>query len=1272
MTTLRLLTRTAALTLLALLPATAALAQTPGVRIGAGTATAADASAALEIVSTDKGLLLPRVASAAAIVMPATGLIVYQTNSPAGFYYNAGDATTPSWQQIATAAGAAITATNGVVKIGQNVGLGGYLTGTTNVFQAGNPLTLTGGRVGIGTAAPTATLETSGDFKVGTAAVASAALGTSGTGNTNVGNSNLGQSFTLATAATVTSVTLTATTSFSTTLTFYQGTGTGGPALTPPQAVSFVANTPLTVTLTAPLVVNAGNYTFALTNNVTVDRLRAFTPSNYAGGIMTSGPGAISTYDLEFALGYYTTGPGSTTLYASSTGGVGIGTTTPGATLDVAGAGSTVRLQGLAGAAGRLLTAATDGTLGTTAAPSGADYVQNQTATDQAASFRIGGDGRVGGNVGIGSTAAPGQRLSVVSADNAASTDIVKVTSLNGASGVSLGYFGLRASGSNANDNLTLDSKGTGHLLLQTGTLGHVGIGTAAPAARLHLYGTATSGLAAPGGTAELMLGSGGLTKGATIQLLDDGQYGGGVYFNLHQGGLQGAPANDTWPANVITALTLRPSGNVGVGTTGPTATLDVNGSTRLRGLTAGVVSAAADGTLSSATAASLDATTATNGLTKTGSALGLGGTLTGATTIAQAGNAFSLTDGSVGIGTTTPAARLQVVSADNATTTTVFDVQAQNLTYGVGLWYGGIRSTGSNTNNALYLDSKGTGNVALNANNTAANVGVGLDNPSQKLDVNGTARLRGLGAGVVSAAADGTLSSSNGGFILNQTAVDQTASFRIGGTGYVGGKLGVGVAAPIQQLEVNGGIRAAANGAFTATSGTNQGAHLQWNRSGSEGETWLINHLGGGNDNAGIRFGGVTTSSGTTVTEWGRFLNNGNLGLGTTMPGQKLDVAGNARISGNVGIGTSLPMATLEVASSLRVGAPSVQVVQPIASGTINLTGGGLDGQSFTLPMGSVLREIDLFVSGTTGTLRLYKGASATGTLLSSQAVSFSANAATTVVLATPVVVTAPGVYSFQLTGNTSTVTQYVNSDVYADGQAYYQGAPKPSFELRFNVRASDPAEAAFNVLASGNVGIGTNTPSTTLDVNGSTRLRGLTAGVVSAAADGTLSSGDGSGSFIQNQTAADQAGGFRLTGNGLIGGNVGIGTATPQNRLDLGGTFGSSPTDAVAKKLAVFNNTSGTAFYGVGVSVNKLHLFADATAAEAPAFTLTDTDRVGIGTPDPTQKLDVRGNLRLGDNGTAPGSYPAAGVVGNVAEFVGPFFQHRPRGPLPGEHGQ
>jgi hypothetical protein len=63
-----------------------------------------DNSAMLDIVSTGKGLLIPRMGLASRPASPATGLLIYQTDNTPGFYYYNGSA----WVQVATAsAGAA-------------------------------------------------------------------------------------------------------------------------------------------------------------------------------------------------------------------------------------------------------------------------------------------------------------------------------------------------------------------------------------------------------------------------------------------------------------------------------------------------------------------------------------------------------------------------------------------------------------------------------------------------------------------------------------------------------------------------------------------------------------------------------------------------------------------------------------------------------------------------------------------------------------------------------------------------------------------------------------------------------------------------------------------------------------------------------------------------------------------------------------------------------------------------------------------------------------
>lgn len=121
-------------------------------QVGVGITTP-DNSAMLEVSSTTKGLLIPRMTSSerSAISNPATGLIVYQTDGTPGFYYNLGSPGSPNWVILLNASGNGSNLTNltasnltGTVAVGNggtgannassartNLGLGSLATAST-------------------------------------------------------------------------------------------------------------------------------------------------------------------------------------------------------------------------------------------------------------------------------------------------------------------------------------------------------------------------------------------------------------------------------------------------------------------------------------------------------------------------------------------------------------------------------------------------------------------------------------------------------------------------------------------------------------------------------------------------------------------------------------------------------------------------------------------------------------------------------------------------------------------------------------------------------------------------------------------------------------------------------------------------------------------------------------------------------------------------------------------------------------------------------------
>ena len=215
--------------------------------------------------------------------------------------------------------------------------------------------------------------------------------------------------------------------------------------------------------------------------------------------------------------------------------------------------------------------------------------------------------------------------------------------------------------------------------------------------------------------------------------------------------------------------MRVTPEGRVGIGTDSPEAALDVAGTIRARG---GILFE--DGTIMT-TAAALagrdESRSVANSFSVSGSATATGLGATGRLTKWTDGSAGSLGDsvvtelnGRIGLGTSEPNASLKV-QATNTSTMPALWISDQNDFLGGAMFFEWRNGQAGNKIHAFIADSYGLSFYRMNDAGTdtipsgfaapdfvispSGNVGLGLANPADKLDVAGGIRLRGAGSGI-------------------------------------------------------------------------------------------------------------------------------------------------------------------------------------------------------------------------------------------------------------------------------------------------------------------------------------------------------------------------------------------------------------------------------------------------------------------------------------------------------------------------------------------
>lgn len=168
-----------------------------------------------------------------------------------------------------------------------------------------------------------------------------------------------------------------------------------------------------------------------------------------------------------------------------------------------------------------------------------------------------------------------------------------------------------------------------------------------------------------------------------------------------------------------------------------------------------------------------------------------------------------------------------------------------------------------------------------------------------------------------------------------------------------------------------------------------------------------------------------------------------------------------------------------------------------------------------------------------------------------------------------------------------------------------------------------------------------------------------------VTVAPDGSLSTAPltSTADFVQNQPLSTQTGSFNLSGNGALGGSLGLGTTAPVARLDVRNTAGAGlPTSGGSSQsaghYARFLGTSNSAL-DLGSNGTSGHWLqtgnASSLSVRYPLLLNPNGGNVGVGTTSsPSSTLQVNGsvavkvtnNLAGNNNGTALGDNGYVGL--------------------------
>ena len=313
-----------------------------------------------------------------------------------------------------------------------------------------------------------------------------------------------------------------------------------------------------------------------------------------------------------------------------------------------------------------------------------------------------------------------------------------------------------------------------------------------------------------------------------------------------------------------------------------------------------------------------------------------------------------------------------------------------------------------------------------------------------------------------------------------------------------------------------------------------------------------------------------------------------GNLGLGTLNPGAKLEVNGQVKITGgSPGAGKVLTSDAAGLASWQSTG-------DFMADGSTPMTG--------TLSLQGDHAQLELGKTGQAGAMRFARGSDG------SFAGKLGFRDAST-----------SGLFDVFVQGGGAELQLGSQSDItFATGNTYTNAVERMRID------------------SGGDVGIGTTNPVAKLDVVGDIRVTHSGGNSISL---NPLDGSGTSGSRLRYGGTGTLADSFELVGVGdttrlhiAPGGNVGIGTTAPNEKLHTIGNIRAS--SSMISDAGKFSNNENNDYVLVDPSDDSISFFSNNNNLAK----ILSNGNMGIGTTSPSSKLDIVGGQTVLRNGTPP----------------------------------